>query len=300
MPAPTIIQSRSARILKTSAFDPSTQVLELPIERNQDPATLSWNYSRRFVGIPAQIEALAAAIGGIKSIIPYNGSAAYSELRAVFQGSNPTGTPNPDAEIVTIWRLRPARITKPLWQIPLIRDTMLRVLTDAPTRNRFRTDFEALVRGDVTSPNPLPDGTGANWKITFSTLMKGYKIPTADQKSFEGLLGSFGLGTDSFPVASVMLSRVDVAPSNASVGAAGADFEDFSGLLTTRALLGRETDMIPLIRSKIQNNARLMAGYWFKEMPSFEQEDANKVRVETNYTFSDDYDPFIWGKPITR
>ena len=297
MPAPTIIQSRSARILKTSAFDAATQVLELPIERNQDPATLSWSYTRRFIGIPSQIEALAAAIGGIKAIIPHNGSSAYSELRAVFQGANTTGTGNPDDEIVTIWRLRPARITKPLWQIPRVRDTMLRLLKDAPTRNRFRTDFEALIRGDVTSPNPLPDGTGANWKITFSALMKGYKIPAADQKVFEGLLGSYGLGSDSFPVASVMLSRVDVAPTNASVGAAGADFEDFSSLLTTRTLLARELDMIPLIRTKIQGNPRLMAGYWFKEMPSFEQEDANKVRVETNYTFSDDFDPFIWGLP---
>ena len=95
-----------------------------------------------------------------------------------------------------------------------------------------------------------------------------------------------------------MLSRVDVAPANASVDRAGVDFDNFGGLYTTGAVLRIENDMIRLIRSKITKSPRLMAGYWIKEMPSFNQEDANRVRVETNYTFADDFDPFIYGAPI--
>lgn len=310
MPLPTIVQARAAKLVKTSGFDPTTQVVELPIEAHQDPQSLIWSSTRSFVGTRQNIVDLAGAIGGIKSINAYKDWEAFYELRAVYQGLDPANPPNPDSQIVTVWRLQPARITKPLWMIPRVRDKMLALFVDAPTRNRFRTDFEALVRGDSISSTVTPfDGTGkataaesggGNWKLSFTQLLLRYNVTVpADRKVFESLLGSYGLGTDSFPVPSVMLSRVDVAPSNASVGAAGVDFDNFGALLTTNALLRIEKDIIPLIKSKILSSKRLMGGYWLKEMPSFSQEDANRVRVEANYTFSDDFDPFIYGAPIT-
>lgn len=300
MPLPTIVQAITARVVKTSGFDPSTQVAELPIEAHQDPQSLIWSSTRSFVGTRQNIVNLAGALGGIKSITAYRDWEAFYELRVVFQGLDPANPPNPDSQIVTVWRLQPARITKPLWMIPRVRDAMLRLFAAAPTRNRFRTDFEALVRGDATSNTETPVDPTSSWKLSFTEIMRRYKIANADdRKIFESLLGSYGLGTDSFPVASVMLSRIDVAPSNASVGAAGVDFDNFGKLLTTGALLRIERDIIPLIQTKIRTSDRLMAGYWLKEMPTFSQEDANRVRVEANYTFADDYDPFIYGAPIT-
>lgn len=297
----TIVQARTPRYVKTSGFDPRTSVLELPIEAHQDPQTLIWSSTRSFIGTRQMVVNLAGLIGGIKSITPYKDWEAFYELRAVFQGINPSAPSNPDNDVVTVWRLQPARISKPMWQIPAVRNAMLKQFTTAPVRNRFRTDFEALVRGDVTSQNPTPtnDQVGT-WKLSFDEIMKRYKVTDpAMIKVFDGLLGSYGLGSESFPVASVMLSRVDVAPANASVNAAGVDFDNFGGLLTTAALLRIEKDITPLIQAKIRASARLMAGYWLKEMPSFSQEDANRVRVEANYTFADDYDPFIYGAPVT-
>ena len=300
MGLPSIVQALTPRIVKTSKFDPRSQVVELPIEAHQDPQSLIWSSTRSFVGTRQQIVNLAGALGGIKSITSYKDWEAFYELRVVYQGLDPSNPPNPDAQIVTVWKLQPARITKPLWLIPTVRTAMLRLFADAPTRNMFRTDFEGLVRGDATSTTLTPVDPTSSWKLSFTEVMRRYKITvSSDIAIFTSLLGSYGLGSDSFPVAGVMLSRVDVAPANASVKAAGVDFDNFGGLLTTNALLRIEYDLIPLIRSKIQASTRLMAGYWFKEMPSFSQEDANRVRVETNYTFADDYDPFIYGEPIT-
>ena len=310
MPLPTIVQAITARVVKTQGFDPSTKVVELPIEAHQDPQSLIWSSTRSFVGTRQNIVDLAGALGGIKSITAYKDWEAFYELRVVYQGLDPANPPNPDSQIVTVWRLQPARITKPLWMIPLVRDLMLRLFADAPIRNKFRTDFEALVRGDALSNTATPfdgagkaiaDGSGGgSWKLSFTQIMSRYLVTApADVAIFKALLGSYGLGTEGFQVPSVMLSRVDVAPSNASVGAAGVDFDNFGGLLTTGALLRFEKDIIPLIKSKILSSKRLMAGYWLKEMPSFSQEDANRVRVEANYTFSDDYDPFIYGAPVT-
>lgn len=300
MPLPTIVQARAAKLVKTSGFDPTTQVVELPIEAHQDPQSLIWSSTRSFVGTRQNIVDLAGAIGGIKSINAYKDWEAFYELRVVYQGLDPSNPPNPDSQIVTVWRLQPARITKPLWMIPRVRDKMLALFSDAPTRNKFRTDFEALVRGDAISNTLTPVDQTSSWKLSFAEVLRRYKVTNPDDKKvFEQLLGSYGLGTDSFPVASVMLSRVDTAPSNASVRAAGVDFDNFGALLTTGALLRIEKDIIPLIKSKILSSSRLMAGYWLKEMPAFSQEDANRVRVEANYTFADDYDPFIYGAPIT-
>lgn len=300
MPLPTIVQARAARLVKTSGFDPSIQVAELPMEAHQDPQSLIWSSTRSFVGTRDNIVSLAGAIGGIKSITPYKDWEAFYEMRVAYQGLDPVNPPSPDSQIVTVWRLQPARITKPLWMIPRVRDAMLRLFADAPTRNKFRTDFEALVRGDAFSNTLTPVEPTSSWTLSFTEIMRRYEVAAAkDKQTFESLLGSYGLGTDSFPVASVMLSRVDVAPENASVGAAGVDFDNFGGLLTTNALLRIESDITRLIKSKILSSARLMAGYWLKEMPSFSQEDANRVRVEANYTFADDFDPFIYGAPIT-
>jgi len=296
---PTIVQSQPPSYVKTSKFDPRSMVLELPIEAHQDPQSLIWAATRSFLGKRAVVWNLATALGGIKSITPYKDSDAFYILRAIYQGLDPANPPSPDSQIVTVWKLQPARLTKPLWMIPRVRNTMIAIFKDAQTRNRFRTDFEALVRGDTTSNNPTPVDSTSSWKLSFTELMRRYKVTAAaDTKTFELLLGSYGLGSDSFPVAGVMLSRVDVCPSNASVTAAGVDFDNFGGLYTTGALLRIESDLIPLIRSKIRASDRLMAGFWIKEMPSFNQEDANRVRVETNYTFADEFDAFIYGAPI--
>ena len=296
---PTIVSAQTPTYVRTSKFDPRSMVLELPIEAQQDPQSLIWSSTRSFIGKRSVLVNFAAVLGGIKSMLPYEDWDAFHVLRAVFQGLDPANPPDPDSQIVTLWRLQPARLTKTLWLIPRVRDTMLSIFKDAQTRNRFRTDFEALVRGDTTSNTLTPVEPTSSWKLSFTEIMRRYQVAVAkDKQTFESLLGSYGLGSDSFPVPGVMLSRVDVAPANASVDRAGVDFDNFGGLYTTGAVLRIENDMIRLIRSKITKSPRLMAGYWIKEMPSFNQEDANRVRVETNYTFADDFDPFIYGAPI--
>lgn len=296
----SIVQGETAKVLKSGSFDPATAVVELPIQVYDDPSTGSPTTTRTYVGILQTVVNLYGIIGGIKSIVSHKGSHTFYELRAVFQGVNPSSGRNPDAEIKTIWRLQPARITKGLWLIPRVRARMLTLFQSPGVRNRFRTDFDALVRGDysIQSFTPL-NPTGTTYKLTIDAIFAEYKVTAvADWDLFLGLLGSYGLGSESWPVTALMLSRVDIAPSDASVSAAGVDLEDFNGLLTTAAVLSREKDMIPLIKTRIQASSRIMGGYWLKEMPAFIQDDVVKVRVETNYTFADDYDPFIFGKPI--
>lgn len=296
----SIVQGETAKVLKSGSFDPATSVVELPIQVYDDPSTGSPTTTRTYVGILQTVVNLYGSIGGIKSIVSHKGSHTFYELRAVFQGVNPSIGRNPDAEIKTVWKLQPARLTKSLWLIPKIKERMLSLFPLPGVRNRFRTDFEALIRGEysVQSFTPLHP-TGTTYQLTIDAIFAEYKVTaTADLDLFMGLLGSYGLGTESWPVTAMMLSRVDIAPSDASVGAAGVDFANFGGLLTTPALLGIESDMIPLIKSRITSSLRLMKGYWLKELPSFSQEDLVKVRVETNYTFADDYDPWIFGKPV--
>jgi hypothetical protein len=301
MPLPTIVQGRSVRVFASDGFDPTTQIIELPFEANQDPVTLSWVSSRRFVGLRDTIVAFAIATTGIGSIYPHKDSDVYYELRKTYQGVDPVNPRTPDQEIVTHWRLQPSRMTKPLWHAPAVNRAMLRIFNDDPgIRNRFRTDFESLVRGDYESKTVTPlSPKGATWKLSIDEVLRQYNIKDAkDVTLFKQLLGSYGLGSEAIPIPEMVLTRIDTCPSNASSTKAGPNFDFFSGIISTQALLRIEASMVKLIKSQISGSSRIKAGYWFVEAPSFETIDANRVRVERHYTFTDAFDPFIYGDPV--
>lgn len=107
---------------------------------------------------------------------------------------------------------------------------------------------------------------------------------------FWRLLKSRGLGTASFYVPSVVLTKIQTSPPTAT--AAPPVFDNYGLLFTTPRLLRDEPTITPLIQAAIRASSDMMAGYWFKEMPSVQPQDILRSVVRTTWTFADSFDPF--------
>ena len=112
-----------------------------------------------------------------------------------------------------------------------------------------------------------------------------------------GQLEARSKGITSYPVAAVVLRKTRIAPPEAPNAA--PDFDGFGRMITTAALLRVEKTIPPIIRSGILAVAGMKAGYWFKEMPGLALRDATRVDVETHFTFSDEYDEYVFGPTLT-
>ncbi len=309
MPAITIIPSAPMKLVAVPGYNPDTTAVEWPRERAQDPATGFWTTTRRLEGTEKALIALADKLIGVKRISHREGD--FFTLTVEVQGSlSATGAaPSPNSLITTQWSLEPTRLQKPLWLYHPVKLALEDSITDPETRSRFRADFEALVSGSVVfNKVPAATGTGeaksvANYPLTLGNLFKVYGVPATKDRSgaspqdvFRALLSSRGKGTDSFVVASVVLSKVDTAPPDATN--APPDFLNVNFLYSTNALLRTQPKMTPIIRAAILRDQDMRAGFWFKEMPSMQTLDSTHVQVRTMWNFTDLYDEFVFADKV--
>ena len=293
-PIPTFVE------VKQSGFDLATTVAELPTESAQDPQTLFWASTRTFAGWRSTLVALAASLGGVKSIRHREGP--YYELVAQFSGLTTAdgNQPSSNSQLQTVWTLDPSRLVKDLWLLPSAAAVLAKITSPAK-RAWLRSAIETLARGESEMPAVPKDTTskvaGPAVQVTVKSAcaLAGLTKPE-DIVEMESQLGSRARGTTSYPVPSVVLTKTRIAPPDATL--VYADFADYGRIHTTAALLRKEPSIIPAIKASIQGDADMRAGYWLKEMPALGQRDAFRVEVQTHWTFEDAFDPYIYGPAI--
>lgn len=295
-------------LVATSDFDPSTDVIEMPWEAAQDPQSLFWASTRTFEGLKATLIKLSPQIGGIQSIRHKEGD--FYTLTAQYSALTSSGNPSPsqlNAQIQTVWSLDPARLTKDLWNKPSV-VAALKKIGDTGWQAWMRNAIETIARGEfqvpalpkkqTDEPPKLSDKTVGDIAVTLKSAIR--LVELTDTKAIAELTGqldSRSKGVTSYPVASVVLRKTRIAPPNAPDAA--PDFDGFGRVITTDGLLRVETTIPPIIRAGIQRVSAVKAGYWFKEMPGLQQRDATRVDVETHFTFTDDFDEYVYGKALT-
>lgn len=282
-----------------SGLDLDTTVAELPTESAQDPQTLFWASTRTFAGQRSTLVALAALLGGVKTIRHKDGP--WYELVAQFSGLTAAdGTqPSANSQLQTVWTLEPSRLVKDLWLMPSAAAVLAKI-TDPAKRAWFRAAIETLARGESEVPavptTPPKKGAPAIQVSLASACVLADIKKAEDIAEMSGQLASRARGTTSYPVPSVVLTKTRIAPPDATL--VYPDFANYGRIHTTAALLRKEPSIIPAIRATINGDAAMKAGYWLKEMPGLGQRDAFRVEVQTHWTFADEFDPYIYGPAI--
>jgi hypothetical protein len=309
MPTITIQQGEPMKLVAVAGFDPATMVVEQPFEAGMDPQTLFWGSTRSFVGLKSTLVALSPQIGGIQQIRHHEGD--FYQLIAQFSALTPSANPTPaqlNAQIKVVWSLSPARLTKDLWQKPSAVAALAKI-ADPGWRAWLRNAIETIARGEfqvpalpkeqTQDPPKLSDKTTGDIAVTFKSAIALAKLTDAAAiAELAGQLASRSKGVTSYPVASVVLRKTRIAPLLAPLAA--PDFDGVGKVVTTAALLRVETTIPASIKTGILNTASsVRAGYWFKEMPGLDQRDATRLDVETHFTFTDDYDPYVYGPALT-
>jgi hypothetical protein len=306
MSAITILQGEPTTLVVQAGFDPATMVVEQPREAAMDPQSRFWNFTRTFHGLWDTLAALSPTLGGIQSIRHTGGD--WYALTAQFSGLAKSSSPAElNAQIQTVWSLDPARLTKDLWHKPSVAAVLERIPSPVQ-RAWLRTAIETLARGEMRMPafppaeSAKPPKVGSksdeDINITSDEAFKRAGIANPrDLAELEGQLLSRSKGVSAYPVSSVVLRKTRIAPPAAPDAA--PDFAGFGRIFTTAALLRLEPSITPIIRTGILAVTAMKTGYWLKEMPGLAQRDATRVDVETHWTFTDDFDDYVYGPAIT-
>lgn len=258
----------------------------------------TWSTERRFRGSYEAVAALTP--GGILSLEHEEGP--WWLLRARYQGRLGSGERNPDSEVVTTWSLDPARIEKEIFTLPRAA-AQFRTITDPGERARRKAALEKFVAGEAVDYDPASTDSGSPVKrsLAYASLKASFTALGFAAAEFDALVGSLSLGTQAYPLPSVVLRKLQVAPPDAT---AAPSVADWNRLWTTGTLLTREGATMPaVVRSAIEavaasTSSAASPGYWFKEFPGYDQRDGTRVEITTQWTFADDFDRYVYGDPI--
>jgi hypothetical protein len=220
----------------------------------------------------------------------------------------PQGSTNPQAQVVTLYSLRSGFDTRTLWLLPKVAAEM-RKITDLRARNFTRAMMDALIQGQITFD--LPNSTGPqNYKnpVTSSTSRVVLDLPsiiafavsyapTLNSKVLNDLFGAFARGVDGYRQEQVTFTMQQIAPPGASVV---ANYKTMQTVFTSAALLRtlNAQAQVPNIYTTAFQQV-FGNGGWIGTGVDVAQIDAQRFQIDQGWIYVDDYEPFIYGNPIT-
>jgi hypothetical protein len=293
--------SKPATVIAGPEF--TGKVIALPFRWYEDRPG-KWVTEVPYIGLYPNIVGLSNSLGGLKEIHHENGP--FYKLTATFQGFVSDGSstlPDPNAQIITTYELDSSQIEKDIWQLPkyaLAIDSILALPVDTNGTSlqrvlRFKADVEAMGRGELSTVDlNNPSKQIALTYASLSAVASAIGFPTALMNE---LLGLFGRGVNSYPLASHVLRKLQIAPSESNLVPQGYGVNQ---MWSSGTLLAQESSMPFGIGSFI--SAYLSRGYWLKGTPRLSQRNdqrtGSRIEVATEWTFTDYYAKEIFGQAL--
>lgn len=194
-----------------------------------------------------------------------------------FQVNSGGGTApvDPDSLVTIQWSLPPDRLSRSLWELPVVQASLANV--EAEHRATFRKVVKDFLDGTYSGTATTPLGLIA-------------EVPgVVNPQVLVALIGDLAAGVEAYQVDTYVLSKRVVFPNGASTRPA---YTNTNRMFTTATLLADE----PTIPAVIREN--LPTGYWLKGAPSVTQADATRWELEQQWQFAEDYSRLIYGAPL--
>lgn len=258
-----------------------------------------------------KLEALVTA--GYSPIRMRNVDGDLWEVRADSVASDSSGTPattSLDTYIKTEWMVPANAIEKELWELPSVKTAFDQVHTyfesgsytgsgDADIKKSrgyqaiayIRALIEALVGGQTKTTLLSPDGDEIEVNLRMEDILNECGLRGMDSTgkgTVRKLIGSLSRGVSKFPVSQWVLQRVQTGPRGSSLRGIRTNVNRMyatSKLVSDESVPSNLLDGIP-------------TGYWMKQAPKVAT-DGDKIRVDSEWWWAEDYDRFTLGDPIT-
>lgn len=245
-------------------------------------------------------------------------SAGYSPVRMRHVGGNlwtvtaesvvtdSSGTPvaaSYDTYIKTEWAVPGNTIEKEIWELPAVKTAFDQVITHYGSATDpaisqgihalayLRALIDALLSG--TPKATLSDDAGNEVEVTLTVAeilnecgLKG--MDSTGKGTIRKLIGSMARGVTKFPVAQWVLRRTQTGPRSSSLRGLRTNV---NRMYTTSALVTAES-----VPSNLLDD--IPTGYWLKQTPQVSTE-GDRLRVDSEWWWAEDYDRFTLGDPIT-
>lgn len=251
-----------------------------------------WTTIRRWRGLRSDLEALAESFTGKIRISQEDAVWHLMELTVAGLASGGT-TPTPDEQVVTVYELEYARGTRSHWLRPDVQAELAKI-TDPAGRAQFRADLTAIARGDRVVYTVNTSGRATQQALSWADLLvaaTGFGISTSLVTS---LANSLAAGDEEFAFEVPALKVQRVTPPGSSIR---ATFGGINRFISTTGLLSRYPAIPDIIREGIAGD--LASGFWQIAAPRIKTQDATRVLVEELFEYSDSYNTWSYGEPLT-
>jgi hypothetical protein len=266
--------------------------VELPPIFDRDDSG-RWTTIRRWRGLQEDLQALADTFVGKVKISQED--AVWHLMEAPSAGLVAGGaSPSPDEQVVTVYELDYAKAQRSHWLRPDVQAELAKI-TDPAGRAQFRSDITALARGERVVLNVSEAGRATQTALDFETVLAAAAQFGIDGDLFRQLASSLAAGDEEFMFEIPVLKVQRVTPPGSSIRAA---FGGLNRFIATSTLLGRFPSMPDIIRDGIERD--LAVGYWLINAPRVKTQDATRILVEEMYEYSQDYNQWSYGAPLTE
>ncbi len=217
-----------------------------------------------------------------------------------------SGTPvstSYDSYIKTEWSVPGNTIEKEIWELPSVKTAFDQIVTnygsatDAAISNGIhaiayiRSLVEALVGGQSKTTLVNDSGDEVEVILTVAEILNECGLRGMDstgKSTIRKVIGSMARGVTKFPVSQWVLKRTQTGPLGSSLRGIRTNVNRMyatAKLVTDESVPSTLLDGIP-------------TGYWLKQSPHVATEN-DRLRVDNEWWWAEDYDRFTLGDPIT-
>lgn len=214
--------------------------------------------------------------------------------------------PTPESLVVTVWDHKATKQRRDLWELPKVRAELMKIVwRDA--RAQFLADLRALAAGEIVvihrvdaSGKPIyetsADGTLTNKiadvRLDSESIIKivatAYGCNAQILREFSDELSR---GVDSYLYDTFTLIKKRIGPADATNLL--TEFERVNTVFRTSTVLSTEPTIPAAIRTPM--SGQLGAGYWVRDSDELNQLDANRIEINSQWTYAESYSTFIYG-----
>ncbi len=252
-----------------------------------------WTTIRRWRGLQEDLQALADTLVGKVKISQED--AVWHLMEAPSAGLVAGGaSPSPDEQVVTVYELDYAKAQRSHW-LRLDVQAELAKIIDPAGRAQFRSDITALARGERVVRTVTTSGRSTETALDLETVFAAAAGFGLSVDLFRQLASSLAAGDEEFMFEIPVLKVQRVTPPGSSIRAA---FGGLNRFIETSFLLSRFPSIPDIIKEGIQRD--LAGGYWLINAPRVKTQDATRILVEEMYEYSQDYNRWSYGAPLTE
>lgn len=214
--------------------------------------------------------------------------------------------PTPESLVVTVWDLKVTQQRRDLWELPKVRAELQKILwRDA--RAQFLADLRALAAGEVivthrldASGKPIyetsPDGGATNKiadiRLDSETIIKVVVgLYGCNEQILKDFSDELSRGVDSYLYDTFTLTKKRIGPADATNLL--TEYGMVNTVFRTSTILSNEPSIPPAIRTPI--SSQLGLGYWIRQGDELNQLDANRIEINSQWTYAESYSTFLYG-----